>query len=217
MLTAHVLGLQRTGTNYLAALLKDNLAIDVVPSGDRSICWKHALPREATPHKRSAAEGVMNNPEVFIYIISKHPLHWVASVTMRNPQDLFLKRPTLMTDMKPDIASLCRLYTTFYSNWINLLSSRGRFVLVRYEELLSKPLACIENFATVMGLNSPQSIQATGGIPYSRRKSSEELANYLTGRHGLPDHLVATIIDCFDKNFLERMGYAEDPPVINRL
>lgn len=154
----------------------------------------------------------MNNSNVYIYLVSKHPMHWVASVTQRNPQDLFLKRPALLKNQKPDLNSLCRLYNTFYRTWLDLLSLRGRFAIVRYEELLSMPLTCIQRFSEVMGVDSPPSLQEAHSVPYSSKRSHNALISYLSGHHGLPDDFVTTIADSVDQELLERMGYAKNPP-----
>ncbi len=210
--TTHVLGLQRAGTNYLASLARINLCSNVLPSGDRSICWKHALPNERTPQQSSAAEAVCTRSDVFICLIAKHPYHWIASVTLRNPQDLFLKRKALLQEGQPNVVALCNLYTTFYQQWLDVLSTRGRYTLVRYEELLASPHSCIQRIATTIGLSCPLSLKTVDNVPYSRKPCRDTLMTYLTGMHGLEPSTVCEVAAHTDNALLRRMGYTNDPP-----
>jgi hypothetical protein len=210
----HILGLQRSGTNYLASLLKDNLHVNVLPSGDRSICWKHALPSEPTPQQCSAAEGVIRHSKVFIALVAKHPLHWVASITLRNPQDLFLKRKALLNDGLPSLSHVCALYENFYRSWLDILDGRGRYCLVRYEELLAAPATGIRNFATALGMRPPPSMVSINAVPYSGRRDQDNLAYYLNGEHGLEDDAAVSVTANIDTNLLHRMGYSDSPPLL---
>lgn len=208
----HAIGLQRTGTNYVTELVRLNLTRNVIGTGDRSICWKHALPVDKTPAGVTAAEAVTARPDAFICLVAKHPLHWMASVTLRDPQDLFMKRKVLLVDGAPDVAATARFYGRFYRKWLDLLRDRGGFAIVRYEDALRDPRSALAPVAEALGaVGVPDPISLPGRVPYSRTVPEDRKAAYLAGEHGLGGETERTVEANLDSCVLGELGYARMP------
>jgi hypothetical protein len=208
----HAIGLQRTGTNYVTELVRLNLTRNVIGTGDRSICWKHALPIDKTPAGVTAAEAVLGRPDALICLVAKHPLHWMASVTLRDPQDLFMKRKVLLVDGAPDVAATARFYGRFYRMWLDLLRHRGGFAIVRYEDALRDPRSALAPVAEALGaVGVPDHISLPERVPYSRTVPEERKAAYLAGEHGLGGETGLTVEANLDSWVLGELGYARMP------
>lgn len=207
----HAIGLQRTGTNYVTELVRLNLTPNVIRTGDRSICWKHALPRDRTPAGVSAAEAVAARPDVLVCLVAKHPLHWMASVTLRDPQDLFLKRTALLTDGAPDVAATARFYNRFYRAWLDVLGHRGGFAVVRYEDALRDPRQALAPIAAALATRVPAQVSVPERVPYSRAVPDARKAAYLTSRHGLGEEAVRIVDASVDDALLGALGYCRMP------
>lgn len=207
----HAIGLQRTGTNYVTELVRLNLTRNVIGTGDRSICWKHALPVDKTPAGVTAAEAVWAT-DALICLVAKHPLHWMASVTLRDPQDLFMKRKVLLVDGVPDVAATARFYGRFYRKWLDLLRDRGGFAIVRYEDALRDPRSALAPVAKALGaVGVPDHITLPGRVPYSRTVPEGRKAAYLAGDHGLGGDTERIVEANLDSCVLDELGYARMP------
>lgn len=208
----HTIGLQRAGTNYVGQLVKLNLTESVIPTGDRSVCWKHALPHEKTPAGITAMESVNERRDVLVCLVTKHALHWIASVTMREAQDLYLKRKALLGDDGPDLAALVTFYCNFYRRWLAVLAERGGFVLVHYEKAMQSPSTALHAVAAPLGLPVPEVVIQPDKIPYSRPMPQDAKERYLSGRHGLDDATAERVRSLWDGELMAEMGYAAEPP-----
>jgi hypothetical protein len=152
----HVIGLQRSGTNYVNKLLALNTDAAVIPTGDRSICWKHSLPWERGPgHSRtglSAGEALRQRTDVRVLLVSKDPLTWWESIATRNAQDLFhTRRQCRQPDGSADITQCCLLYNAYYTSWMKLVDHR-QIWHVRYENALADPAAFVAEIARFLSL-----------------------------------------------------------------
>ena len=209
--TVHVLGLQRLGTNYLAELCRLNLGgVAVLPSGDRTVCWKHALPGEATRNAShtglSAGDALRARPDVTALLICKHPFNWIASLR-RNPADLFLKRPALLGEGEPDIGGLMGLYADYYGGWLDLLNARGGYLTFRYEQALAEPLAAVTAVAGEAGVMAPERVETLAKAPFSRTFRESDRRRYADFAHGLSPENVRAVEAHWPAALLARMGY----------
>lgn len=213
----HTIGLQRSGTNFIGELLKRNLPVEVIPTGDRSICWKHALPGERTPAGINAGEAVARRSDVFVVLVVKHPLHWIDSVTRRNAQDLYLKRKKLLDSTgKPDLPAVVALYNAFHEAWLKVLE-RPRYSIVRYEQSLAMPIEVVRTVGAAIGSDiMTPGLELPDHVPYSRAMSDDRKELYRQGIHGLDENTVDMVTSLVDLPLLERLGYSSTPPVLNQ-
>jgi hypothetical protein len=118
-----VVGLQRSGTNYLTELLKINFT-EFVFTDPLDPFFKHSMPQETFVRLPT---GTYKFPfplttNCNIIHIKKTKEHWLRSIK-NNPMDLYQKRPGIHS-MEGD------LYDCFVHNWSSVYT-------VQYENLLN--------------------------------------------------------------------------------
>lgn len=136
-----IFGLQRSGTNYLTKLLKNNFE-DARHTNVGQKVWKHSL--DVFPQEKMRAANV-------ILHIHKNPYMWVESIAFRNHVDWIARqtryKATDLDQCGPDGVigpkamnpyNLARTYLEFHENWClnpppHVLN---RLLTVRYEDLL---------------------------------------------------------------------------------
>ena len=142
-----VLGPQRSGTNYIESLLKNNFEEINVQNQDSKYIWKHrAFPQDV---KDKLTKDVKH------FVVHKNPYKWVESIMRYNadlekrfggtagqysdkykdqqPGDIIVKDKR---NKQTNIGGACRLYNDFYNGWIG--NEFVDIILVRYEDLLIK-------------------------------------------------------------------------------
>jgi hypothetical protein len=210
----HVLGLQRSGTNYVVELARSNLRCETLTTGDRTICWKHALPDETGPNAShtglSAGEAVLRRNDLLIVLVAKHPFQWVSSVTKRNAQDIFLKRKQLLVEDKPSILKMMQLYSAFYRSWLNLLSSENesKYIFVRYEDALLNPQQTVSRIGDYAEASPVAETRLPERVPFNRAFSQSDRARYEQFAHGLEGETISEIMASWDDRLMKTMGYA---------
>jgi len=122
----YIFGLQRTGTNFLEALIKQNF----VDSARITGTWKHSL--GPVDHARLCSP---------VYVLYKNPFTWVESLCFRNSVDWVKtqkKYPARLHETGMmcgkngfNVRSLALTYRDFYSYWLD-----NGYHEVRYEDLL---------------------------------------------------------------------------------
>lgn len=122
-----ILGLQRSGTNWIEFLIRRNLDVYVY-SSPLVPFFKHALPDESIINRYKSGELVItevpsqyvhDNPDELFIIIRKPLDKWIASIR-RNPADLHQKRPEIFSAAGVDIKKAGELYTGYHSGWMAL-------------------------------------------------------------------------------------------------
>lgn len=209
-----VVGLQRVGTNYCSALVEQNVAVDVIPSGNRSIAWKHAMPDEIGQNYShtglSVSQAVSERPDVAVVVITKNPYHWIESVR-RYPADLTYQRKGMFDKsdrllLKPAI----EFYNEFHRQWLRL----GRYLtgieFVQYESLLAAPEERISMLASRFGLVRHSGFRPVERVYQTRQFTTERKLAYLNKDVNLPDHDVSQINSALDKLVMDTLGYASD-------
>lgn len=174
-----VIGLQRSGTNFLTEVLKAcGSDFKVIESGDNTYAWKHALPSEqkSTTNKNiSVIDSVYSNPDLKIVLLSKNPIAWIESITKRNPADLVKHRSFLLNSIEniDPILSL-RFYLDYYGSWFASLEP-DKFIHLRYEDLLSNFGATIANVSDKWSLHLNADIDLDKiNVKYSKGNFSEK-------------------------------------------
>ena len=194
-----VVGLQRSGTNYVEHLLRRNVADEVLHQNWP--WWKHALPRETRDIPRAAPHWDEWDaaPHMQVVLVSKSPYAWWLSLG-RDPQDLFAKRP----EIEPTIASCMAFYLRYHSAWLAEPVSP-----LRYEAVLASPAGALLSLPVKQREQPFCDTQRTAynwpdlGTTFSlARKES-----YLTPPHGLSPALVREISNALDREIIERLGY----------
>lgn len=144
-----VIGLQRSGTTYLEYVVEKNFKCSITKEGDRSVCWKHALPLELVKLPNGSDTGVtierIAEEGVFTILVIKPFDKWIQSL-QKFPADIFHKRPYLKNDKNwrvgrnMNMKALQKFYHDFHVNWIKELESRGLpFIDINYIDLLKNP------------------------------------------------------------------------------
>lgn len=143
-----VIGLQRSGTTYLEHIIDLNFECNISKEGDRSICWKHALPMERVklPDDSIAVTiEEIKRQDVYIIVVSKSFDSWVKSL-QKFPADLFQKRPSLKNDgdwrsgENLNLPELAHFYDKFHKKWEEkLIEHNINFHFVDYVNLLKAP------------------------------------------------------------------------------
>ncbi len=114
-----VLGLQRTGTNYLEQLIACNTDAEVLlgtkPTSLRPI-WKHTLPQGPSIEALRASG-------VDAVLVSKHPYDWVLSLHTSGETPSWKRQtagihPELFRDGRPCVEVAMKLYREFYGGWV---------------------------------------------------------------------------------------------------
>lgn len=140
MKECQILGLQRSGTNYLQDLITDNFSnVSVFGNSNSDCIWKHSITPNFTQY-----------PDCLIYIY-KHPLTWIESA-IRTKVDNFIDKLEI-TNEGPKvnnipIKSLVNLYNKSLQTWIVDYKLNIPIVYVQYEKLLDKKE--IESFFQVL-------------------------------------------------------------------
>ncbi len=126
-----VVGLQRSGTNYLSRVIAANSDLK-----ESTCTWKHDM------HKV--------DPLATNIMVSKHPYNWCKSIVTRERQDLLwtfrnYKLRESGDHMWRDInlQNLMTLYNDWYNAWID------RALHIRYEHLLDNPLSALKPLGIV--------------------------------------------------------------------
>lgn len=218
----HVIGLQRTGTNYVSELWKNNSQYFVFPSGDRNICWKHALPLEKNINGTPSIEMLKSQIDIHVMVVAKHPLNWLSSVLNRNPADLFIKRPHLKKNGEPSVDALLNLYKTFYLRWIKCLTERqleggGNFSVVRYEQCLADPASCFSHLGSAFISKSgsswvfPEKWTAPQRVPFSDASSKARVSGYIEGKFDVSEDVLCQYKQNIDGDVLNKLGYEVMP------
>lgn len=143
---ATIFGPQRSGTNFLESLLKDNFEDVKIRNQDSNYVWKHC----AYPEK---FKGKLTDNDSINIVIHKNPYKWLESLMRYNAdldnryggkreeyKDLYkvVQEGDITVQDKrgknTNLGGACRLYNDFYHNWENF---KGVDVMwVRYEDLL---------------------------------------------------------------------------------
>jgi hypothetical protein len=143
---ATVFGPQRSGTNYIESLLKENFDNIRVRNHDSNYVWKHC----AYPQKFDNKLTSENNINIVVY---KNPYKWIESLIKYNgdlenkfggkKEEYADKYKTLQEgdviikdgrNKNTNVGGACRLYNDFYTNWYDY--DKIDIMFVRYEDLL---------------------------------------------------------------------------------
>ena len=114
-----LVGLQRTGTNYVEHVLRATLQ-DVQISFSQ--IWKHAFRNETDVSKIGGK----------IVIVARHPVLWLQSCLLNSAKDIKESRSDFFVDGVDPVVGFANVYNRFYGGWLEHKAAVGGYV-VRYE------------------------------------------------------------------------------------
>jgi hypothetical protein len=148
-----VLGLQRSGTNYLESLLRMNFKnLSVVP-GSTKYCWKHGLPHEKYRYDKASnkthIENLINNKPIVVIVRKKYEL-WLESLN-KYSADFIYHRKGLLEN--PDKTELKQFHEEFHIEWEKeLIANDIKFIVIEYIDLVKDYKKVLETIANEFGV-----------------------------------------------------------------
>jgi len=215
----HVIGLQRSGTNFINKLIETNINTEVTPTGDRTVCWKHSLPWEkGAAHsntKLDAASAIRARPEVKVILVSKHPFTWWESISRRSSQDLLLKRKDCRSPTGgADLYKCCALYNLYYGSWMQLVDHKQVWH-VQYEQSLRDSDQFIDEIAKKLNLRRKGTLIIPTRVPYTRGFDEKRRSSYINVQVELSANEQNAIREFIDAPVLDLLGYDMPKAMVN--
>lgn len=171
--TLLVVGLQRSGTNFVTEIVRNSLdGVRIIDTGSREFFWKHALPQESGANVsrgfQSPEHAIESVSNLHVVVVSKHPLSWIASISVRDSADLRYQRPNLFDEADAiDAEAAVSFYARFHEEWRSVKQS-NRITFVRYEDALFDATAMCGKIARSIGVPSPSEAFVPKTVPYSK-------------------------------------------------
>lgn len=206
----HVIGMQRTGTNFVSTLLRRCGNIDVRPSGDRELFWKHQHPSQPVKSGETPWQIISRSPETLFVLVRKHPAHWLDSIRSRNPQDFFLRNFPSQNPQSISDERLLETYFDYYQSWQSVPEFFNLFP-VRYEHTLASPrVELIDKFVQISQSRfTPRLMSAS--VPFSRRFKYADTSRYLSG--SVSEAAQSSVSRFGREDDLLNLGYRNNPPL----
>jgi len=183
----YIVGLHRSGTNYLYQLLKKNLNLKLINNQNNfSGTWKHS------------SEVFKNYKENTPFIILYKPIYqWVESIVIRKPDygvnllNQKLDKSNFITvendivinweEKSYTLSDLVNCYKQTYENWIINLPKdiKERCFIVNYNDILTdSKIDVINNISKLLILSPHQNLKKLNGVSYhNQNKTIERLKN----------------------------------------
>lgn len=208
-----VFGLQRTGTNYLATLMRRNFNL-----GDRA-SWKHSVP----VHSEEALERKITDR--IILILYKDPYRWIESLCQRRCVD-WVKTQTQfhaheggyrIGNNKLNPINLAKTYVQHYTNWVENAPEHisTRSTVIKYEYILAdkeRPMV-LDYIAGRYKLTKPSSYSNPTSVSMTGKLSDQSKEYYLSEALSLLNCKdVERINEVLTKDFMKKIGYKQIQP-----
>lgn len=204
-----VLGLQRSGNNYLQKLVEINANTELEPFGPREICWKHAMPWELQPNGLSAIDSISQYPhKLGVILTSKHPCQWLDSLVNRDPQDFFKSKKGAIISGEISLKACASIYNAYYSSWLAFIG-HGLDLHVRYIDILVNIVEVIHKVCDDIDLSCKKAISIPVKVPYTKNFSEADKMRYTTGKCMLEESMLDEFMSYLDTAVLERLGYSK--------
>ena len=213
-------GLQRSGTNFMAALLKKNFQVSFLNSDRdrRSPLQKHFRfydQKNFVPEPQyrndlvvrtfAEFEALFAKPPQFYVVISKDPYSWYLSY--RNWAQL-CKWPAVGHHYIEE-------YNLFYGNFLKLAEQTDKILFVRYVDLLQTDQAELHRLASIMNLRRRSLLGRMTRMPRRVPQSgrfSDERRDYYLHRDFMREFTAAEVHELnarLDHRVAAALGYAE--------
>ena len=210
-----VVGLQRSGTNFLTEILRNGQEKrKVLETGNNIYAWKHALPHESKLTSVSCTtvqEAISKEEGLNIALLSKHPLWWLSSIMNRNPADLKKHRPYIYNENGDiDAVKAISFYVDFYRAWLASFPE-GKVFHFRYEDFLKDLKAEFLSLNNFFEIDLDFDLNADDlNVKYSKGSFSDKKDLYLNGELDIEVSVLENLmrnIKREDVEFIEGMGY----------
>ncbi len=210
-----VVGLQRSGTNFLTEILRNGQKKRrVLETGNNIYAWKHALPHESkltSVRCATVQEAVSKERGLNIALLSKHPLWWLSSIMNRNPADLRKHRPYIYNENGDiDAVKAISFYIDFYRAWLTSFPAEKVFHF-RYEDLLKDLKAEFLNLNDFFEIDLDFDLNADDiNVKYSKGSFSDKKDLYLNSELDIDVSVLDGLIKNMrkeDVEFIKSMGY----------
>ena len=223
MVEFYIVGLHRSGTNYLYQLLKKNLNLKLINNQNNfSDTWKHS------------SEVFKNYKENTPFIILYKPIYqWVESIVIRKPDygvnllNQKLDKSNFITvendivinweEKSYTLSDLVNCYKQTYENWIINLPKdiKERCFIVNYNDILTdSKIDVINNISKLFNIESPSKFKEIewGSVSQSKQDNRKTekykkdiLDYYLNNKTTLSDDYLKIIDKIIDKDFKNKI------------
>lgn len=213
-----MVGLQRTGTNYVETLFNNNVSCSCARGTMFDVAtncrlWKHDFPSDKIhdfPIVQNRIVAITKNPYMWVEGIVKgddvrdmgtdeHESE-IWSTKIKEKYGLFNDRNEV------SLKGLCRLYKDFYEEWVNN-ELKLPFNLVKYEDFLTekKAIDCVNSLNLTLKSNLKLPSKPVRWSPKFTIKQFEY------GKKEVPEHLsleqIKDINSILGKGFIAKLGY----------
>lgn len=181
-----VIGLQRSGTNWIEQLIRLNM--DIIVYDDPIVpFFKHALPNEY--EIQAYREGKMVNTFIPVDYIDSHPKElfilvkkpvdkWIISIR-KNHADLQMKHPEIFPEgINGNYNLLQRYYRVYHNYWQSI--PHDNLLIVNYIDVLEDIDFLADTLLRKYGLKSKNDVwQNITKVPHSKKFTNEDRKRYL--------------------------------------
>lgn len=164
-------GIQRSGTNYLAEMLRMHVSIFTTYTDDNNLVfWKHALPHETQKSrcnpKFSSPVAAIKELGLHFIVLYKEPYTWLDSIVNRFPADFFTSRPGFVKHER-DFAGMMKFYALYLNRWRDesIQGEMRHITLINYEQLVADPVSTLR---IIPGLDGVEEWRKPLDLAYSR-------------------------------------------------
>lgn len=212
--TFYLFGLQRSGTNYLEQLIRNNFRSSMANRASKT--WKHNV----AVHSKS-----LFKPNVPVFVIHKNPYLWIESICTRNRID-WERTQKKYTSKTGDallgglaVAPLAQAWVDFHTNWCLTANDYLDPIVVRYEDILNtslrEQLLCqIARTTGLQRLSDTWTNPGLGAVAQSKKYDQTSQQYYISQQPTkLSDQHLAAINQILQPELLESFGY--HPVLIN--
>jgi hypothetical protein len=208
----HIIGIQRSGTNYLETLIRDNFD-GVALYAARSV-WKH-----------SVDIPTLYKGETPTILIHKNPYTWIESIAWRNTVDWLKTQKKYPADEAPEDKDFCvgpknlnminliMTWRDFHDTWHFNNNDSKKLIKIKYEDFLiektrEERLDAIQREFNWKKRHNNWVNPKRGAISQSRRYTESDELYYIAG---VPKYLTKKQIDKINeilgKDNILAMGY----------
>ncbi|AOO81671.1 tetratricopeptide repeat protein [Bosea vaviloviae] len=186
-----LVGIQRSGTNYVSNLARERFGIDVTT---QSGVWKHAFVSECADEM----EGKR------FLVVTRHPVMWLQSCLLHSPRDLVTRRPEFFRDGLDSPTSFADVYSHYYSGW-SAVCAAGHGSLVSYEATLD---GGADYLGRIIGAGTASECRGhVASVPMSLAFAPEDVEAYRRLECSLDKSIVLDFWSRLDPALPAELGY----------
>lgn len=192
-----VIGIQRTGTNYLAHLMGNNIIPAQHPTRNIGTdpAWKHAPVSRLASGEAKTLRDTANHKLV---IIIKNPYTWYTSIT-DYLKDTGHRNYDGLGGYSPEI--VFKRYNSLYEDHRSFLLGNNKDtyfndgILVRYEDLILSPQTEIKQIAEKFGASLRDEFKDLAIVPMSTKFTEARRSYYLAQKPTYSQSIVDEFVD----------------------